>query len=150
MITRLKLILYIFGIFLSIELPLASMDSVTIESIENNHELLKSIADKIIERPQEIRKVKEKLIIKHGSKMFEVWKTTNKWGGISSGDQQYLKTIFTKKQIESIISRDEFVLMDESIFSDPITTIKDLVIKGEVIVTTYGEIAHYPSVLTTY
>lgn len=138
MIARLKPI-YILGIFLSIELPLASMDSVTIEGIENNHELLRGIADKIIERPQEIRKVKEKLIIKHGQKMFEVWKKTNKWGGISSGDQQYLKTIFTKKQIESIIGRDQFVLMDESIISDPIANIKEMVKSGEILVDTSGE-----------
>lgn len=150
MIARLKPFLYILGIFLSIELPLASMDVVTIESIGNNHELLKSIAEKIIERPQEIRKLKEKIIMKHGPKMFEVWKTTNKWGGIPLQDQGSLKKIFTRKQIESLIKRDEFVLMDNSIFSDPIKTTKNLIENGKITITTFGESEKKYAIIINY
>jgi hypothetical protein len=113
-------------------------ENISIEEIRGDTELLREIALKIIERPQAVQRMKEKMF-KHGPEMFNAWKKTAKWGGLSEKEKEDLKKVLPRSQIESLLKRKEFVLIDLHISSDPMNIVNEMIHNGTPIFDVSGQ-----------
>jgi hypothetical protein len=124
-------------------------ENISIENIRGDTELLREIALKIIARPQAVQSMKEKMF-KHGPEMFEAWKKTAKWGGLSEEEKENLKKVLPRTQIEGLLKRKEFVLIDHHISSDPIDIVNEIIHQGTPIFDVSGQSQNIYGIKITY